>query len=189
MLLGEPSGGLVDVDLDSPEALALAERLLPPTASRFGRPSKPGVTGSTSRTPCQRRSSSLTQAWTGTRPGAMLVELRATGAQTVFPRASIRAASRSSGRKTASPVASRGRSSGPAWRGSRRRPPWRDTGPGPARATTPLAAGGFLLRCGLDAAVAAEMVGAAARFAGDEEWADRSAAVEAQRRPSGAGTP
>jgi hypothetical protein len=40
VLLGEPSGGLVDVDLDCPEAIAIAGLLLPPTA-HFGHASKP----------------------------------------------------------------------------------------------------------------------------------------------------
>ena len=40
ILLGEPSGGLLDVDLDCPEALALAPNHLPPTA-QFGRDSRP----------------------------------------------------------------------------------------------------------------------------------------------------
>ncbi len=38
--LGERSGWLVDVDLDSPEAVKLADVFLPPTASRFGRKGK-----------------------------------------------------------------------------------------------------------------------------------------------------
>ncbi len=41
ILLGEPSGGLVDVDLDGPEAVALAPIFLPTTAACFGRGSKP----------------------------------------------------------------------------------------------------------------------------------------------------
>lgn len=41
ILLGEPSGNLVDVDLDSPEAILLAPIFLPPTDRRFGRPSTP----------------------------------------------------------------------------------------------------------------------------------------------------
>ena len=40
VLLGEASGGLVDVDLDVPEAIALAALFLPDTA-RFGHASKP----------------------------------------------------------------------------------------------------------------------------------------------------
>jgi putative DNA primase/helicase len=39
VLLGEPSGGLVDVDLDCPEARMLAGRFLPPTGACFGRAS------------------------------------------------------------------------------------------------------------------------------------------------------
>jgi putative DNA primase/helicase len=41
VLLGEPSGGLVDVDLDSTEAVQLASSFLPPTGMVFGRPGKP----------------------------------------------------------------------------------------------------------------------------------------------------
>ncbi len=41
LLLGEPSGHLVDVDLDSPEALDLADDFLPNTSVVTGRPSSP----------------------------------------------------------------------------------------------------------------------------------------------------
>src|SRR5204863_5267918 len=41
VLLGEPSGGLADIDLDCPEALTLADRFLPATGLIFGRPTKP----------------------------------------------------------------------------------------------------------------------------------------------------
>jgi hypothetical protein len=41
VILGPRSGELVDVDLDCPEALALADFYLPPTAAIFGRPAKP----------------------------------------------------------------------------------------------------------------------------------------------------
>ena len=40
MLLGEPSGGLTDVDLDCPEAIAAAPYFLPHPTARFGRASK-----------------------------------------------------------------------------------------------------------------------------------------------------
>src|SRR5438132_91193 len=39
VLLGAPSSGLVDADLDTPEARAVADAFLPPTPCRFGRPS------------------------------------------------------------------------------------------------------------------------------------------------------
>jgi len=41
VVLGDPSGGLTDVDLDDPVAAAIAPRLLPPTPCVFGRKSKP----------------------------------------------------------------------------------------------------------------------------------------------------
>jgi putative DNA primase/helicase len=41
VLLGDASGGLVDVDLDSAEAVKIADRFLPETGCVFGRPSKP----------------------------------------------------------------------------------------------------------------------------------------------------
>lgn len=78
VVLGEASGDLVDVDLDSLEAIALGDILLPDTKAVFGRKSKP-------------RSHRLYYA-----PGAaskafkdidgtMILELRANGGQTVFP--------------------------------------------------------------------------------------------------------
>ena len=41
VLLGDASNGLIDVDLDCPEALALAADYLPPTGALFGRDGKP----------------------------------------------------------------------------------------------------------------------------------------------------
>jgi putative DNA primase/helicase len=41
VVLGEASGGIVDVDLDQPEAVVAAGFLLPPTGVVFGRPSNP----------------------------------------------------------------------------------------------------------------------------------------------------
>jgi len=39
--MGRVSGGLVDIDLDSPEAVAMADEFLPRTDAIFGRPGKP----------------------------------------------------------------------------------------------------------------------------------------------------
>ncbi len=78
VLLGEPSHGLVDVDLDCEQAVRAAAILLPATAT-FGRQSRPA------------------SHYVFTSPGAktakyvdpvskqMLLELRSTGLQTVFP--------------------------------------------------------------------------------------------------------
>jgi len=41
ILMGEPSGNLVDIDLDTQEAITLAPSFLPTTGSVFGRESKP----------------------------------------------------------------------------------------------------------------------------------------------------
>lgn len=77
LLLGEPSGGLVDVDLDCPEAIELADRFLPPTSAMTGRASKPrshrwyvcpGVSTRQFKDPVTKE---------------MIVELRSTGVQTV----------------------------------------------------------------------------------------------------------
>jgi|GEM_PF-537145 len=77
IILGEPSGWLVDIDLDCPEAIELAESYLPHTPAITGRPSSPKshrwyiATGAT------------TQKHTDPNDGSMIVELRSTGGQTV----------------------------------------------------------------------------------------------------------
>lgn len=79
VLLGEPSGWLVDVDLDCTEAITIAGHFLPDTGRIFGRPGK-------------RRSHRLfvckhaqTKQFKDAKNGNMLVELRSTGGQTIFP--------------------------------------------------------------------------------------------------------
>ena len=76
LILGEPSGWLVDVDLDCPEAIELADQYLPPTPAITGRPSAPKshrwyiAAGATTEKHTDKS-------------GSMIVELRSTGAQTV----------------------------------------------------------------------------------------------------------
>jgi hypothetical protein len=79
VLLGKSSGGLVDIDLDSPEAIRIARRFLPVTAAVFGRLSKP-----------QSHHLYLVQPLPATvrfsdTDGSSLLELRSSGAQTIFP--------------------------------------------------------------------------------------------------------
>jgi hypothetical protein len=81
IILGEASGGLVDLDLDCREAIELAAKVLPATAAVFGRASKPRshheyrVVG---RAPTIKFSDPIT--------GTSLLELRGDGGlQTVFP--------------------------------------------------------------------------------------------------------
>ena len=76
LVLGEPSGGLVDVDLDCDEAIELADEYLPPTPAITGRGGKPRshrwyvAEGASTR---QFRD----------RDKSMIVELRSTGGQTL----------------------------------------------------------------------------------------------------------
>ncbi len=79
LLLGAASGGLVDVDLDVPEAVAAAELLLPKTGMVHGRADKPRshhwyITASPPET----------ARWQDMN-GDVLCELRSTGSQTLVP--------------------------------------------------------------------------------------------------------
>jgi hypothetical protein len=78
-LLGKPSHGLVDTDLDCSQALTLATYLLPPTGAIFGRASKPRSHWLYNCDPPPETKQFQTKA------DGMLVELRSTGAQTMFP--------------------------------------------------------------------------------------------------------
>jgi len=84
ILLGEPSGHLIDVDLDHPEAVRLADQYLPPTAAVFGRESKPR-SHRLYYVPGGMASKKFQTARTTTAGSIMFVEIRSTGLQTVFP--------------------------------------------------------------------------------------------------------
>ena len=77
VLLGEPSAGLVDIDLDCAEARALAPFFLPDTAT-FGRLTAP-ISHWEFHAP-----GAATEQFRDL-DGATMVELRSTGRQTVFP--------------------------------------------------------------------------------------------------------
>jgi len=79
VLLGMPSRGLADIDLDAPETLVLADTFLPPTSSVFGRSGKARSHRLYVCTPI------VATAQFEDVDGVMLVELRSTGAQTLFP--------------------------------------------------------------------------------------------------------
>ena len=76
ILLGEPSQWLIDVDLDDPLAVRLAPYFLPSTSAVFGRKSKPSSHW------LYTCFGAKTTKW---QDGEMIVELRSTGCQTVFP--------------------------------------------------------------------------------------------------------
>lgn len=79
ILLGEPSGWLIDVDLDHSLAVQLAGEYLPHTAAVFGRTTKP-------KSHWLYRAAKPIETKKFRSPTAgMIVELRSTGAQTVFP--------------------------------------------------------------------------------------------------------
>jgi len=76
---GAASGGLIDVDIDDADALALADQFLPPTGTIFGRAGKP----------CSHRlyrcdTPGRTRRWV-TGDGAEILSLRSEGAQTMAP--------------------------------------------------------------------------------------------------------
>jgi hypothetical protein len=78
LLLGEPSGWLVDVDLDCEEAIELAEDLLPATTCVTGRP------GSPRSHRWYIAKGACTQQHRDPTDDSMMVELRSTGAQTLI---------------------------------------------------------------------------------------------------------
>jgi hypothetical protein len=82
VLVGTPSGGRVDVDLDATEVLALADLVLPPTDARFGRPSKPNSHRIYLADPCPEAVERFKDVDT---KRTTLVELRSDGGQTIFP--------------------------------------------------------------------------------------------------------
>jgi hypothetical protein len=83
VILGDPSNGLVDVDLDSGEAVTLAPKFLPPTL-RFGRPGKPLSHWLYKSPEIQSKAFACADPKD---PSTMLtiVELRGNRRQTVFP--------------------------------------------------------------------------------------------------------
>jgi len=77
LILGEASGCLVDVDLDCPEAVELADDFLPSTPAVTGRPSRPGSHR------WYYADVPKTKKYTDPIHGKMVVELRSNGGQTV----------------------------------------------------------------------------------------------------------
>lgn len=189
VLLGEPSHGLLDVDLDSPEAVTLAPEFLPRTGAVFGRASKPRSHWEYSVTdavPATKKYQDPLPVKTDP-THAMLVELRSTGCQTVWPGSTHPSGeairwddpgepaevtsgelSRQVARLAAAALLAR------VW-------------PNLARHDTTLPLAGALLRAGWPVAEVAHFVGAVARCAGDSEVHDRVAVVRDTARRLDAG--
>ncbi len=180
IILGEPSGNLTDADLDCPEAVAAAAYLLPETRSVFGRASRrrshweyTSPAAKTEKFVDPRRRKDGEDA-------AMLVELRSTGGQTVFPGSVHETgeliewepeAEKARPQYVAAPDlrAAVARVAAAALLGRY----W----PAHARHDAALALVGTLLRAGWQAPDAERFVEAVARAAGDEEPRDRIRAV------------
>ncbi|MFN0137986.1 MAG: phage/plasmid primase, P4 family [Phycisphaerae bacterium] len=79
VLLGEPSGGLIDVDLDHLKCVELADQFLPDTPAIFGRNSKPRSHR------IYRCATPLKTKKFRSKSAGMLVELRSNRQHTVFP--------------------------------------------------------------------------------------------------------
>lgn len=171
VLLGVPSGGLVDIDLDVREASDLADVFLSPTGCEFGRPSKPRSHRLYIAAPLVPTAKFRdVEKAADTDKTAMIVELRSTDAQTVFP---------GSTHETDEPITfaadgAPARVDGDGLLRAVRRLAvaamlarhWPEKG---SRHDTVLAAATVLLRVGLDAADVATILTAVAR------WADPSA--------------
>ncbi len=86
LLLGTASAGLVDVDIDCPEALAIARALLPQTQLVSGRNGNPrSHWWYTADPPDTRRTEFRDPLRRGEDKKGMLIELRGNGVQTVVP--------------------------------------------------------------------------------------------------------
>ncbi|MCX7424665.1 MAG: bifunctional DNA primase/polymerase [Planctomycetia bacterium] len=79
VLLGEPSSWLIDIDLDHPRAVELAPQFLPPTEAIFGRPGKQRSHW------LYRTTAPVATKKHKSKSAGMIVELRSTGMQTIFP--------------------------------------------------------------------------------------------------------
>jgi putative DNA primase/helicase len=176
LLLGKPSGELTDVDIDAPEAAAVADVFLPPTEMVHGRKSK-------------RRSHFWYRVENAPAPikftdadGACLLEIRSTGQQTLVPPsihpkgerirweeggppAKVQAAElvRTAKLVAASALLARN---------------WPDQG---SRNETALALAGMLQRAGWSLEATETLIKTTARAAGDEQWKERAAAARSTK--------
>jgi hypothetical protein len=172
LLLGDPSGGLTDVDLDCRETVALAPEFPPPTQRKSGRKGKPY---SHYWYKCQGiRSKKFEDT-----EGRVLVEIRSTGGQTLAP-PSVHPSGESCvwhdegefGEVAPETLLERTAQLAATALLARYWP-----APG-SRHKAALALSGFLIRGGLDLELVKKIVGLAARTAGDDEAAKRITDVE-----------
>jgi hypothetical protein len=190
VLLGAPSGGLVDVDLDTPEACAVADAFLPATGCRFGRPSAPDAHRlyAVDDPPATAKYRDPTDPDGGDR--VMLAELRSTGTQTLIPPSVHPSGEAIAWSADGDParvdgadlVAAVGKVAAAALLARR----WPGEG---SRQDAALALAGGLARAGWEAEALAAFVALVAATAGDEEAAKRAAVARDSAATVVAGRP
>ena len=184
LLCGEPSGGLVDVDLDDEHARAAWPLIGPQTDLRHGRASSPGSHAWYIADAPPSRTERLRDP-----TGATLIELRSTGAQTVVPpsvhpegEAIFWHAEGPPARVAVDDLRRGVRECAAVAMVARR---WPDG----ARHDAALALAGLLLRGGVDVEAASRLVELIARVTGDPEVESRVRAVRDTAAALAAGRP
>lgn len=177
VLLGKPSKGLIDVDLDCDEAIFLASTFLPDTERMHGRKSKRASHF------WYRVGHSLKPEKFSDVNGTCIVELRSTGQQTVVPPSVHPSGERirwerkgKSGRVRFGDLLSAVKRLAAASMLARH---WPKKG---RRQDTTLALSGMLLRAGWGEIEVGDFVSHVAQAADDEEWAARKAVARTTRR-------
>ncbi len=176
VLNGDPSGGLVDVDLDAPEAVAVAALFLSPTPLVFGRPGKPRSHWLYRCIPTPPTTKFTAPQDPVTKRTDMLVEMLSTRSQTVWPPSvhpngdviAFEGEPRTPAVVPTALLVAAVRSIAVTALLARIWP--REVG---VRHHLALAAAGYLLRRAVPVEVVQTIVGAAAGVAGDEETRDR----------------
>jgi hypothetical protein len=186
ILNGTPSGGLADVDCDAAEAVAFAGDFLPAIDCVFGREGKPRSHFEyRSAEPLKTVQFEVTEpAGDGKSKPTMIVELRSTGTQTIWPDSMHPNGERVRFDQDGEP----GAVSAATLRAAvlalaicallaRYWP--REPG---SRHLLALAASGYLIRHHIEPATIEKIITVAARYAGDEEWQERGADVHSTVR-------
>jgi len=174
VLNGEPSRDLLDVDLDTKEAVFVAPYFLPPTALKFGHASKRASHWYYRSSPVPATKKFRDPMKRGNDDKNMLVELRSTGTQTVFPPSIHPSGEAITFDSNGEPavvdpqvlLAAVTRVAAAALLARY----WPSTG---TRHDAALALSGMLLRAGWELSATTTFLEAVARAAGDEEWQAR----------------
>lgn len=191
-LLGEPSGGLVDMDLDCAEARRLASTFLPPSNAIFGRAGSPGSHVLYVCDPLPSTKRFQDPCSSGEDGRNVLLEIRSTGTHTLFPGSLHPNGEAIEWLRDDEPPSVSGDE---LLNGAQRLAAasllarhWPVQG---SRQDAALALSGGLLRAGWDAADAGRFVRAVATGAGDEETSKRetaAASTEERLREAGDAT-